>query len=108
MNMAARKKTSRGDRRYKDAEDAPSIVSEKRLTFFLPESTLRDLRMHAGFFQVQNATGDADLPESPSALVREAVEYWLDMFREKDTRLRPSAEWTERVKMMREAISRFH
>ena len=109
--MARRKQTpkrGRPDQRYKDAAAAPVIVNEKRLTFFLAMSVYRDLRLQAGYSQVLNAQTDTDdrLPESPSALVREAIEYWLDHFAPAAGRHRSEREWDERLDTMRAATKR--
>jgi len=101
--------TARPDRRYKDPQQAPSIVSEKRLTFFLPEETYRALRKQTGLFQVANAEArepDVELPETPSALVREAIEYWLDQFRESTERIRSEKNWEDRLKALQAALKR--
>ena len=100
---------ARPDRRYKDPDAAPPIVSEKRLTFFLPEETFRALRLQTGYFQVQNAElgdGDDPLPETPSALVREAIDFWLDQFRPARERLRNDDDWDKRLDALRQAIKR--
>lgn len=97
----------RPDRRYKNPETAPDIISEKRLTFFLPDETFRALRLHSGLCQVINAQEDSDaepLPETPSALCRIAIDYWLDQFRPARERTRSEAEWQETLKRMRVAI----
>jgi hypothetical protein len=71
---------TRPDKRYRDPDKAPGIVSEKRLTFFLPHAMFRRLKLAGGNCQVANAkangnAGDApELPESPSALARLAIE----------------------------------
>ncbi|MGE0434057.1 MAG: hypothetical protein AB7K09_06525 [Planctomycetota bacterium] len=98
---------TRSDRRYKDQEAAPPIVSEKRLTFFLPEETFRILRLHTGYFQVNNARNDESddpLPETPSALVREAIDMWIDQFRTPKDRSRTDAEWEARMESLRKAL----
>lgn len=109
--MAAKSKAgnARPDRRYKDPDAAPPIVSEKRLTFFLPEETFRALRLQTGYFQVNNAEGaesDDPLPETPSALVREAIDFWLDQFRTSRDRLRSDDEWSKRLDALRLAIKK--
>ncbi|MGE3852760.1 MAG: hypothetical protein AB7K09_13540 [Planctomycetota bacterium] len=101
----------RGDRRFKDPDAARLIVSEKRLTFFMPEVTFRALRLQAGYFQVRNAEGeetDDPLPESPSGLVREAIEFWLDQFLPAGAaeRSRTDGEWSARLDLLRAALKK--
>ncbi len=98
---------SRPDRRFKNVRHAPQVVSEKRMTFFLPETGFRELRLHAGYFQVANIEAnevDDPAPESPSALVREAVDYWLDQFRNASDRARTPEAWTKRFAALRKAL----
>lgn len=65
----------RTDRRYKDAENAPEIVSEKRLTFFLPQEVFLSVKRKASLCVIANCDDGADkLPESPSSMVRFAIE----------------------------------
>ena len=107
MARDKKKAGSRSDRRYKDQDVAPAIVSEKRLTFFLPDNTFRVLRLHTGYFQVHNAqTGESDdsLPETPSALVREAIDMWIDQFRTPGDRRRSEAEWEARLAQLRKVL----
>jgi len=105
-------RTARADRRYKDPAAAPSIVSEKRLTFFLPDETFRSLKLQTGYFQIANNLADVgstdpdQFPETPSALVREAVDYWLDHFRPKKEQLRSDKEWEARMQALRDAVRR--
>lgn len=100
----------RTDRRYKNPAKAPLIVSEKRLTFFLPEDTFRALRLHTGFFQVANVEGaghpieDEPLPETPSALTRVAIDFWLDQFRPARLRTRTQEEWDALIDDCRAAL----
>ncbi len=109
--MTAKSKAghARPDRRYKNPDAAPPIVSEKRLTFFLPDETFRALRLQTGYFQVNNAEGedtDDPLPETPSALVREAIDLWLDQFRATRDRLRSEDGWADRLTALRAAIKK--
>lgn len=99
-------KKARRDLRFKDAESAPPIVSEKRITIFLLESVFREMRVQAGFLRVANATADADdpLPESPSAVAREAVAYWLDQFAAFEDRTRTPAEWEAFIARAKKAM----
>ena len=95
-------KAPRIDRRFKDPENAPPIVSEKRLTFFMVADTYREIRLQSGQFQVANVIAGDDsadaLPETPSAVVRDAIEYWLDQFLPAKERAKTDAEWKERIK----------
>lgn len=99
---------ARADRRYKNPNDAPAIMSEKRLTFFLPDDTFRALRRQTGYFQVANASDESDapteLPATPSALVREAIDFWLDQFRDPSEQIRSKAEWEARLNRLRKAL----
>lgn len=100
----------RPDQRYKDQDNAPGIVSEKRLTFFVPELTYRQLRLYAGLFQAANADINDDddrLPESPSALLRDAVHFYLDQMRNAKERTRSEAEWQARFEYLRSAAKKF-
>lgn len=106
--MPIKPTSRRPDRRYKNPNTAPDIISEKRLTFFLTEDAFRALRLHSGLCQINNAQ-DADaffesLPETPSALCRIAVDYWLDQFRPARERTRTDAEWEEMLRRMRAAL----
>ena len=66
------------DRRYKNTTDAPEIVSEKRLTFFLADATFRTVKEEAGKCIIANCREEGlDLPESPSAMVRFAVDHLI-------------------------------
>ena len=74
------KRAPRKDQRYKDADSAPGIVSEKRTTLFLLESVHREVKAHAGMMQVLNAVAEGDvaddpLPENSSAVAREASQW---------------------------------
>ncbi len=85
------------------------MVSEKRMTFFLSDSNFRELRLQTGYFQVSNLVSEntADPgPESPSALVREAVDFWLDHFRNDADRTRSMKEWDQRIAMLRTAVKK--
>ena len=72
------------DKRYKNAEEAPQIVSEKRLTFFLADEAFSDLKLLSGYGQIDNAEGnDCKLPETPSAVIRLFTEYMRGYLRGK-------------------------
>ncbi len=96
-------------RRPRERKGASPNQREKRMTFFITDTAFRSLRLQSGLFQVSNANADADtpadelLPESPSALVREAVDFWLDAFgRENDAM--SDEERDERMKTMKKAL----
>lgn len=66
----------------------------------MPQATYREIRLHAGYFQVANAEAGQEvdrLPESPSAVVREAIEFWLDQFAPSSERHRSDREWEARL-----------
>lgn len=106
--MSKSTNAARPDRRYKNPASAPPIVSEKRLTFFLPSDTFKALRLQSGRCQVANASGSSEtsageLPETPSALTRMAIDYWLDHFRPARERTRTDEEWEAVIQDVRAA-----
>ena len=111
----ARKAEARGERhdgrRPRERKGASPDQREKRMTFFITDSAFRSLRLQSGLFQVSNANADADtptdelLPESPSALVREAVDFWLDNFG-RDANAMDDDERAERMAIMKKAMGK--
>ena len=70
------------------------------------------LRFQTGFFQVANSQQGREqegeeFPETPSALVREAINYWLDQFRAPEERSRSEREWKQRIAHLRATLERF-
>lgn len=110
----AKKKTGRPDARYRDSDAAPRVVSEKRLTFFMPERMHSQIEMISAQCKVENVTarqnGHADdeplLPETPSAVMREAVEYLLDTLRNAKDRVRTQEEWDARLDTIRKVLKK--
>ena len=60
------------DKRYSDPDEAPEIVSEKRLTFFLTTERYSQIKTLAARCIIEN-DGKGPLPETPSAVIRLAV-----------------------------------
>lgn len=107
--MAENKTAPRRDKRYKNNDSAPTIVSEQRLTFFLPDSAMRELRRQAGMVAAANASAEATAEidaETPSAIVRMACMYWLDQFRAAADRTATEKEWQEKISAVRAATKR--
>lgn len=79
------------------------------MTFFLSDRNFRELRLQTGYFQVSNLVNENTTdpaPESPSALVREAVDFWLDQFRGEDERSRGPKQWEARMALLRQAVKK--
>lgn len=111
----AKKKTGRPDARYSDSDAAPRVVSEKRLTFFMPELMHSQIEMISAQCKVENVTarqnGHADedeplLPETPSAVMREAVEFLLDTLRNSKDRVRTHEDWESRLDTIRKVLKK--
>ena len=101
--------SSRGrkDRRFKNQDDAPMVVSERRLTFFVSEETFREVQIQNARLALARATA-AEEPEpnlaTPSAMAREAMEFWLDQLRPPDRQLRTHEQWEQHFRELRDAL----
>lgn len=69
---------ARVDRRYKDPDEAPEIVSEKRVTFFISHHSFLRMKKLGARNTIANTDDDGERPENPSAVARVAIEKYLD------------------------------
>ena len=78
--MSNSKVINNRDKRYKDQKNAPEIVSEKRITFFMSNKSHKSIKLLLAYCELANIE-QPDLgpfPEKPSAFIREAIDYYLD------------------------------
>lgn len=96
---------SRPDRRYHDAESAPMIIGEKRLSFLMREATYQDLATASAMFRLRNVEADPEdiaLDDTPSALVRTCVQMMLDLIQSDLSAV--GDDWHRRLVAMQEAM----
>ena len=100
--------------RTRPAADEPASepASEKnstRLTFFLRESDYQALQLQVACFRVSTARPEYEgpsLPPTPSALLREIIQHWLDQFPMSGPASFSEEERDSRLKLMKAAVNR--
>ena len=101
------KNISNKDRRYKDPSIAPDIVSEKRITFFMPNRSYKAIKLLLAYCELANIE-QPDLgpfPEKPSAFIREAIDYYLDAIIGDFTK-KENEEWKSHIKGLKEVLKK--
>jgi len=105
--MSNGKVVNNRDKRYKDQKNAPEIVSEKRITFFMSNKSHKSIKLLLAYCELANIE-QPDLgpfPEKPSAFIREAIDYYLDKIFG-DYTGKKADKWEMHIKGLRDVLKK--
>ena len=95
------------DKRYKDQKNAPEIVSEKRITFFMSNKSHKAIKLLLAYCELANIE-QPDLgpfPEKPSAFIREAIDFYLDKIFG-DYTGKEYSKWEKHIKGLKDVLKK--
>jgi len=96
---------SNRDKRYKDPTKAPEIVSEKRITFFMPNRAYKAIKLLLAYCELANIEQleSGNFPQKPSAFIRLAIDYYLDAIFGDFTGKKPE-DWQEEITTLKNIL----